>query len=299
MIFPSKLTAAIVHLLFISSQGYTHSNSRSLKSLGTDKFFSSRYNDDLISQLGAPYNKPTNAAGNYITSANISVDYFTNSVDGPACVNDLVNKLDNFKGVLLTSSYEYPGRYSRWTVGFIAPAFQIEGKGLDFFISPLNERGRLLTNIIFRRLQQHLNLFVLDTLSEDGIITGSVIKSTSYFAEEERSKQPSLFSLIRIIRDIFLSTEAGQLGLYGALGYDLTFQFETIDKILQRGEDQRDIVMYFPDEITVVDNQKKDAWTISYEFTEGSISTKGLPRESCKSAYVPAPLDDQFSRRDR
>jgi hypothetical protein len=36
----------------------------------------------------------------------------------------------NVLGVLLKSSYEYPGRYARWTVGFVAPAIQIEGLGI-------------------------------------------------------------------------------------------------------------------------------------------------------------------------
>lgn len=40
-------------------------------------------------------------------------------------------------GVLLTSSYEYPGRYSRWTVGFTAPALQIEGAGNHVFLPSL------------------------------------------------------------------------------------------------------------------------------------------------------------------
>ena len=36
-----------------------------------------------------------------------------------------------------------------------------------------------------------------------GSLVGTVAKVTGYFPEEERSKQPSLFSVVRAIRDFF------------------------------------------------------------------------------------------------
>ena len=44
-----------------------------------------------------------------------------------------------------------------------------------------------------------------------------------------------------------------QLGLYGAFGYDLTFQFETVALTQRRDATQRDLVLYLPDEIMVID----------------------------------------------
>ena len=149
------------------------------------------------------------------------------------------------------------------------------------------------------QLAQFPDLFQLSN-SDD--LSGSVIPSTEYFPEEDRSKQPSLFSLIRVIRDMFASSSAGQLGLYGAFGYDLTFQFEPIRLQLPRDSNQRDLVMYLPDELLVVDNQRNDAWTISYEFTDerSRSTTEGLDR--CEGS-IPAPytgVDEsvQFQRRD-
>jgi anthranilate synthase len=71
----------------------------------------------------------------------------------------------------------------------------------------------------------------------------------------------------------------GQLGLYGAFGYDLTFAFEAIDMVQARDEEQRDLVLYLPDSVYVVDQDKRDAWHVTYEFSVNQKSTQGLPRE--------------------
>ena len=128
-----------------------------------------------------------------------------------------------------------PGRYSRWTVGFTAPPVQIEGKGLDFTIEALNSRGDILVNMIRSHLELSPELFSVSIASEDGrqVIRGRVVRDSSLlssFTEEERSKQPSLFSLVRSVRELFLQPRTGgrdtlsggpgqqQFGLVGAFG---------------------------------------------------------------------------------
>jgi anthranilate synthase len=161
--------------------------------------------------------------------------------------------------------------------------------------------------------------------------------TADYFPEEERSKQNSLFSLIRILRQLFASEDAGQLGLYGALGkliamndmysdsvnviylivfydnatvvrydsihshrlsnitpvgYDLTFQFEPIQQKKSRSSTQRDVVLFLPDEIFIIDQSKRTSWKIRYDFDfeleRGKIiSTKGLQRTAALSEYKP------------
>lgn len=184
------------------------------------------------------------------------------------------------------------------------------GKSYDFSITPLNERGIVLARMIKKRLAEEPNLFELNEFvdSQDSQalhkarILGRILTSATNFAEEDRSKQPSLFSLIRSIKDMFYSPEAGQLGLYGALGYDLTFQFEPIKLKKERGDDQRDLVIFLPDEVLVVDNQKKDSWRISYDFTDLSskekTTTRGLQRIGTRSEYSFAPANAVFQKRD-
>ena len=101
-----------------------------------------------------------------------------------------------------------------------------------------------------------------------------------------KSKQPSLFSVVRTLVDLFgYQDSEGQLGLYGAFGYDLTFSFEPIDLKQHRNPEQRDLVLYLPDSIYVVDSDKRDAWHVQYEFTIDNKSTQGLQRVG---------LDDEF-----
>ena len=81
----------------------------------------------------------------------------------------------------------------------------------------------------------------------------------------------------------------GQLGLYGAFGYDLTFAFEPIDLKQDRDSEQRDLVLYLPDSVYVIDSDKRDAWHVQYEFNVENKSTVGLPRVG---------LDDKFQAFD-
>jgi anthranilate synthase len=102
------------------------------------------------------------------------------------------------------------------------------------------------------------------------------------FAEEERSKQNSIFSVIRSLTNLFATdTETDpQLGLYGAFGYDLTFQFESVKLKHERSETdgERDLVMYLPDEILVHDVQAARAWRLKYEFEMDGKSTSSIGR---------------------
>jgi len=70
-------------------------------------------------------------------------------------------------------------------------------------------------------------------------------------------------------------------------GYDLTFQFEPIDLKLERPDSQRDVVLYLPDRILVVDQDKRTAWRLEYDFTWKGASTAGLPRSGAEEPYRP------------
>jgi anthranilate synthase len=187
--------------------------------------------EDIDISLGAPRSRPV--SGSYVSPASVTVERIVEPVsDVAAEIQRLVYSLDDNKGVILTSSYEFPGRYARWTVGFVAPPLIIEGRNLDFSITALNKRGEVLLEAIRDHLALSPELFNINpSINNLGLLTGNVIPSNAYFAEEDRSKQPTLFSLIRAVRDMFFSKEPEQLGLFGSFGYDLTFQFGEIDCI--------------------------------------------------------------------
>src|SRR5437764_7317079 len=52
--------------------------------------------------------------------------------------------LDDRRGVLLSSSFEFPGRYTRLDMGFVDPPLALTARGRDFAIEALNQRGRVL-----------------------------------------------------------------------------------------------------------------------------------------------------------
>jgi anthranilate synthase len=155
----------------------------------------------------------------------------------------------------------------------------------------LNEKGKTLIRFISLHLKKQPHLFKLNgpfNVGFDGVsgIVNSLPEGI-YFPEEERSKQPSLFTLVRSIREIFAGSDAGQLGLYGSFGYDLAFQFEPIVASKERDASQRDLLLYLPDEIVVIDNQKNDAWKVLYEFSDmdSNVSTKGMDRIAAQSSF--------------
>ncbi|MCP6762168.1 MAG: anthranilate synthase [Fischerella sp. CENA71] len=191
-------------------------------------------------------------------------------------IEEILLRLDSQRGGLLKSSYEYPGRYKRWAIGFVNPPLELVTCENSFTLTALNERGMVLLPYFAERLCQQSQLVAIK--QEKKRVTGSVRPTERIFAEEERSKQPSVFSVIREILSAFSSSEDDHLGLYGAFGYDLVFQFESMPKHLERSQDQRDLVLYLPDELMVVDYYQQRAFRLQYEFQTKYGSTNNLPR---------------------
>jgi len=194
----------------------------------------------------------------------------------------LADRLDERRGVLFSSSFEFPGRYTRWDMGFVDPPLMLTARGRGFAVEALNERGRLLLGAVAQALA-NLPAAEIRHAGADRI-DGAIRDSSIRFPEEQRSRQPSVFSVLRALGELFASPEDEQLGLYGAFGYDLVFQFEPMQLRLPRPADQRDLVLYLPDEILIVDHMRQQAALHRYEFEIAGRSTSGLPR-----ATAPAP----------
>lgn len=212
----------------------------------------------------------------YVTKGNICISRSTVEISRDTAIENILSGLDSQRGGLLSSSYEYPGRYKRWAIGFINPPLELATRDRNFTITAHNERGLLLLPFLAERLWTNAHLQEV-TLESDRII-GSVIPTTEVFSEEERSKQPSVFTIVRELQQIFYSNEDDRLGLYGAFGYDLVFQFESINQSRQRPDDPRDLVLYLPDELVIIDYYLQRAYCYLYDFETTSGSTSGLPR---------------------
>ena len=101
---------------------------------------------------------------------------------------------------------------------------------------------------------------------------------SGYFPEEERSKQPSFFSIIRTMIKLFGSEADPHLGLYGAFGYDLAFQFEPIRLKHERPAFYKEAHLFLPDELILVDHRKEIAQRRCYDFIFNGQDTLGLER---------------------
>ncbi|MBM36467.1 MAG: anthranilate synthase component I [Acidimicrobiaceae bacterium] len=220
----------------------------------------------------------------YRTQGDIDVSVKVVSIEPDAAIEDLVDRLDSARGVLLSSSYEYPGRYTRWDMGFVDPPLAVTSSGDTVVIQALNPRGRVLLEPVRRRLGEFEEISFIDDNADQTVC--QVDRAATRFEEEDRSRQPSSFTVVRSLVELFTGTDQ-HLGLYGAFGYDLAFQFEPIDLELSRPKDQRDLVLYIPDEIIVVDHQGGVAERRRYEFGYRGFNTTDISRGGARDPYQP------------
>jgi anthranilate synthase len=225
-------------------------------------------------------------AERYVTRGGIQVECVSQEVPLAGAVDELVRRLDAERGVVLASRYEYPGRYTKWDFGFVNPPLVLVARGRELTLEALNARGRALLPILADALRALPALESIDP--GDGRLSARVHAPAGRFPEEERSRQPSVFSVIRALVDFLGSDRDPHLGLYGAFGYDLAFQFEPLRLRHARPPAQRDLVLYLPDELLVVDHQKGSAVRHRYDFAAGSARTHGLAREGARAPYTAA-----------
>ena len=204
----------------------------------------------------------------------------------PAELGVIAASVDGRRGGVMSSGMEYPGRYSRWHMAYVDPCAEIIATGRRVTARPLNERGRVLMPVIRAAMERAGELVAEDIVvipEPDGDLT-----------EEERSRRPTVFTALREIAAAF-GCDDPHLGLYGAFGYDLAFQFEPVRLRLQRPAGQRDLVLHLPDEIWVLDRKREEAVRYSYEFEVGGTSTAGLDRrtQSTDAADAPRPVRDK------
>ncbi|PQA86050.1 anthranilate synthase component I [Hyphococcus luteus] len=214
----------------------------------------------------------------YTTAGGVRVTREIVPASYEAGIGALCRDMDSRLGVVLASGFEFPGRYSRLDMGFVDPPVQIASRGRDFSIRALNERGEVILPAFIPALEANSDIMLARV--EAGLVSGSVKEPTEVVPEEQRSRQPSVFSMLRACRDAFAAGEDKHLGLYGAFAYDLCFQFEPINLRLERLADHRDLALFLPDQITIVDHVRKEALIYRYDFEVNGKTTRDLPRKT-------------------
>ncbi|MFN7023785.1 MAG: anthranilate synthase [Pseudorhizobium sp.] len=213
----------------------------------------------------------------YETKGGIAVSRMRRPTSYADAISSYVDKLDERRGAVFSSNYEYPGRYTRWDTAIVDPPLGISSHGRSVWIEAFNERGEVLLSFLADRLKTVVEL----TLQEQSPrrLDLTVNEPTRAFTEEERSKMPTVFTVLRAVVDLFYSEADSAIGLFGAFGYDLAFQFDAIKLSMQRPQDQRDMVLFLPDEILVVDHHAAKAWIDRYDFSKDGQTTQGKSDE--------------------
>ncbi len=200
-------------------------------------------------------------------------------------LGQLLRQMDDFRGVYLSSGYEYPGRYSRWDVASIRPPLEIIAFERKVELRPLNGRGEILNRILLPVLEPHPHWDSLEM--RDGALTGWLKPLPELFPEEERSKQPSAFSIIRALIAEFQSGDDPRLVLAGAFGFDLLYRFDPIEQKRTRTR-SKDLQLFLCDDIYFMDRKKEVILRYEYDFERGDLSTVGQGRSGERLAPVPS-----------
>lgn len=211
----------------------------------------------------------------YQSRAGITVSRTTSKLPYSKGLVKWLRELDKKRGVFLSSGYEYPGRYSRWDFASVAPPVEIVARGRDMEFHALNERGEVLLAMLGGVLEGHPDWAAFT--AEPKVLRGLLKPLPELFSEEERSRQPSAFSILRSLMHEFSSPEVADLFLIGAFGYDLLFQFDPIEQKLPR-EGVKDLQLFLCDEIYLMDRKKEAIERVSFEFTFGEKTTRDLKR---------------------
>ncbi len=226
----------------------------------------------------------------FVTAGGVHVTRTAEPFD-PDILGGLTRSVDQRRGGVLSSGMEYPGRYSRWHLAYVDPCAEIVARGRRISVRALNGRGEVLLPVLgdaLRRAGQP----VPDAAAQDAREIAVVIPEPSgLVAEEDRSRRPTVFTALREVIAAFAGDDP-HLGLYGAFGYDLAFQFEPVRFRRDRPAAQRDLVLHLPDELYALDRKRESAMVYRYEFSAGGISTEGLPRRTAASPVrvaSPAP----------
>ena len=176
-------------------------------------------------------------------------------------------------------------------MGFYNPPLVIVCRDKRIELEALNQRGEVLLGFITPLLAHQDDIQCLVQTTTQCIL--QLNPQSVIFSEEERSQQVSVFTLLRTLLAFFKSDEDPYLGLYGAFGFDLIYQFEQLPQYKARDQSQRDMVLYLPDEIFIVNHRKEIAFVRRYDFQFQNKSTEGLAREGKTLSHSPTQKPKQ------
>src|SRR5260221_314192 len=73
----------------------------------------------------------------YVTAGGVSVARRTTELPFAGALDGIAQRLDGQRGGLFSSSYEFPGRYKRWSMAFFDPPLELATRGDSFTLNAL------------------------------------------------------------------------------------------------------------------------------------------------------------------
>ena len=216
---------------------------------------------------------------------------WTTALPAKTALDGVWRSIDGQRGALFVSNYEAPDRYARWDIGFVRPPLAFRAWGRRFALEALHAEGRLLLPLLVPFVAALPG--VVRTKTSSAAFEGEIDSTRGFFTEEQRGRNPSVFSVLRALLE-GLRCEEPALGLYGAFGFDLVWQFEPLQQQRHpRPADAADCVLFLPTDVVLVDHQKERAYRHRYSFqtTEGALTFPADLQEVTEPEDAVKPAD--------
>src|SRR5690606_15863112 len=139
----------------------------------------------------------------YVTQGGVTITRRRHDTAYEGAIEAYIDGLDSRRGCVFSSNYEYPGRYTRWDTAMIDPPVVVTARGRAMRIEALNRRGEQL----LKPIKAVLNGLAAVNVTEAGerLIKLQVAEPGRVVAEEERSRVPTVFTVLRALVDLFRS----------------------------------------------------------------------------------------------
>jgi anthranilate synthase len=209
----------------------------------------------------------------YLTPSGMRVTRHSSTLDYHTGLSHLVPALDQQRGMYLSSGIEYPGRYTRFDFGFVNPPIELIAIGRNITVNALNPRGEILLNMLTPFLVASAAVKIKNQTSRQLLL--GVESSTEIFPEEQRSRQPTVFTPLQTLTQELSVIEDSTFGLYGAFGYELIFQFDPIKLAHARQGDEKVYHLYLVDDVLVMDRRKEISERLHLEWSSQGLTTQG------------------------
>ncbi|MFI5797418.1 anthranilate synthase component I [Streptomyces sp. NPDC051677] len=198
----------------------------------------------------------------------------------------LERTLDSRRGLLLSGRAEQPVRYRPFDLGYADPPLEVTALADRLRVRALNERGQVLLPAFADLLAGH------GAQAEAGADTVTVDLPATPPAEaarteEDRTRRPSVLTLLRTVVTGLAAPDDRILGLYGAFGYDLVLSFDPVPLHQDRDPCDRTMVLHLPDRVLHIDRHRGGAVRHSYDFTYAGRTTAGLGHATPPARQAP------------